>query len=107
MTGASMASTETANPKKALSDRLNEWVAITVVIISVFMAVTNVKDGNIGQNMALAKADAVDAWNEYQAGRIKLHMDEDMLAQLKLNLVTAGADSAAITAEMGRLQKQI
>ncbi|MEJ0041111.1 MAG: DUF4337 domain-containing protein [Rhizomicrobium sp.] len=96
------------DPKKAaLSDRLNEWVAITVVVISVFMAISNVKDGNIGQNMALAKADAVDAWNEYQAGRIKLHMDEDMLAQLKLNIVAAGADRAAIAAEMARLQKQI
>ena len=93
--------------KKLLSDRLNEWVAITVVIISVFMAISNVKDGNIGQNMALAKADAVDAWNEYQAGRIKLHMDEDMLAQLKLNIAAAGADRAAIAAEMDRLQKQI
>ena len=79
-----MSTTEstTDDPKKRLSDRLNEWVAITVVVISVFMAISNVKDGNIGQNMALAKADAVDAWNEYQAGRIKLHVDEDMLAQL-------------------------
>lgn len=102
-----MTTTETADPKKGLADRLNEWVAITVVIISVFMALTNVKDGNIGQNMALAKADAVDSWNEYQAGRIKLHVDEDMLAQLKLNLGVAGADSAAISAEMVRLQKQI
>ncbi|HEY0302697.1 MAG TPA: DUF4337 domain-containing protein, partial [Rhizomicrobium sp.] len=87
--------------------RLNEWVAITVVVMSVFLAIGNVKDGNIGQNMALAKADAVDAWNEYQAGRIKLHMDEDMLAQLKLNMVAAGADRTAISAEMTRLQKQI
>lgn len=105
-----MTSTDTAektDPKKLLTDRLNEWVAITVVIISVFMAISNVKDGNIGQNMALAKADAVDSWNEYQAGRIKLHIDEDMLAQLKLNMVAVGANQPAITAEMARLQKQI
>jgi hypothetical protein len=92
-----------ADLKKALAERLNQWVAITVVILSVFMAVTNVKDGNIGQNMALAKADAVDAWNEYQAGRIKLHVDEDALATLKL----LGADKAAIAAEVARLEADI
>ncbi len=102
-----MSTTENADPKKGLADRLNEWVAITVVIISVFMAVTGVKDGNIGQNMALAKADAVDSWNEYQAGRIKLHVDEDMQAQLKLMLAAAPPNAAAIAAEMTRLQKQI
>src|SRR6195952_5878091 len=95
------------DPKKTLSDRLNEWVAITVVIISVFMALTNVKDGNIGQNMALAKADAVDNWNEYQASRIKLHTDEDMLAQLALSLGANPQNAPAVTAEMARLKKQI
>ena len=75
--------------------------------ISVFMAVTNVKDDNIGQNMALEKADAVDSWNEYQAGRIKLHTDEDMLAQLKLGMGTTAVNAAAVAAEMARLQKQI
>jgi hypothetical protein len=102
-----MAATDTADPKKSLSNRLNEWVAITVVIISVFMALTNVKDGNIGQNMALAKSDSVDAWNEYQAGRIKLHTDEDMLAQLRLGLGGTPANAAAIAEEISRLQKQI
>jgi hypothetical protein len=100
-----MTATETIDPRRALADRLNQWVAVTVVVISVFMALTNVKDGNIGQNMALAKADAVDSWNEYQAGRIKLHLDEDMLAQLRLSPV--GSNSAAVAAEIGRLEKDI
>ena len=56
-----MSTTETTDLQKLMSDRLNQWVAVTVVIISVFMALTNVKGGNIGQNMALAKADAVDS----------------------------------------------
>jgi hypothetical protein len=56
--------------------------------------------------MALAKADAVDSWAEYQAGRIKLHMDEDILATLKL-APPPGATAEATAAEMARLQKQI
>jgi len=63
--------------------RLNDLVAITVVILSVFMAVTKIKDDNIVQAMQLAKADAVDSWAEYQAARIKLHLDENSLAQLQ------------------------
>jgi hypothetical protein len=63
--------------------RLNDLVAITVVILSVFMAVTKIKDDNIVQAMQLAKADAVDSWAEYQATRIKLHTDENSLAQLQ------------------------
>jgi len=100
-----MTTAESIDPRRAQADRLNQWVAITVVVISVFMALTNVKDGNIGQNMALAKADAVDSWNEYQAGRIKLHLDEDVLAQLKLTL--GGSNAAAVSAEMARLEKDI
>jgi len=101
-----MSTTETADPKAAPADRLNEWVAITVVIVSVFMALTNVKGGNIGQNMSLAKADAVDGWAEYQAARIKLHMDEDILATLQL-APPPGATAATTAAEIARLQKQI
>ena len=39
---------------------LNNWVAISVAIISVFMAVSKVKDDNIVQAMLQAKSDAVD-----------------------------------------------
>ena len=75
--------TESANRK------LNDLVAVTVVILSVFMAVAKIKDDNINQAMQKAKADSVDAWTEYQASRIKLHVDENGLAQLRL-LETAG-----------------
>ncbi len=69
--------------------RLNRLVAVTVVILSVFMAVSKIKDDNIVQAMQKAKSESVDAWTEYQAARIKLHVDENGLAQLKL-LETAG-----------------
>src|SRR5262249_43004216 len=52
--------------------RLNNLVAITVVIVAVFMAITKIKDDNINQAMQKAKSESVDAWAEYQASRIKL-----------------------------------
>ena len=71
-------------PEIAESDihdrRLNRAVATTVVILSVTMALVNIKDGNIVQNMQAAQATQVDTWNEYQATRLKLHMEEMALA---------------------------
>src|SRR5690349_13516902 len=64
--------------------RLNQLVAVTVVILSVFGAITKVKDDNIVQAMQKAKSESVDAWAEYQAARIKLHVEENGLAHLRL-----------------------
>jgi len=61
--------------------RLNRAVATTVVILSVSMALTNIKDGNIVQNMQQAQATQVDTWNEYQATKLKLHMEQIAEAQ--------------------------
>ncbi len=78
--------------------RLSNLVAVTVVILSVFMAISKVKDDNINQAMQKAKADSVDAWAEYQAARIKLHVDENGLNQLRL-LETAGNFDKALAAK--------
>ena len=78
--------------------RLNNLVAITVVILSVLMAVSNIKGGNIGQAMQKAKTESVDAWAEYQAARLKLHVDENGLSQLRL-LETAGNFDRALAAK--------
>ena len=88
-----------ADVKTESSDkRLNNLVAVTVVILSVLMAVSNIKDNNINQAMQKAKADAVDAWAEYQASRMKLHVDENGLSQLRL-LETAGNYDKALAAK--------
>ena len=77
--------------------RLNNLVAVTVVLLSVFMAISKIKDDNINQAMQKAKADSVDAWAEYQSARIKLHVDENSLNQLRL-LETAGNFDKALAA---------
>ena len=79
--------------------RLNRAVATTVVILSVSMALVNIKDGNIVQNMQAAQATQVDTWNEYQATRLKLHMEEIALAQ-------GGADAARATAEVAKYRSE-
>ncbi|QWV93859.1 DUF4337 domain-containing protein [Geomonas oryzisoli] len=82
---------------------LNNWVAIAVALISVFMAVCKVKDDNIVQAMLQAKSDQVDAWNEYQAKKLKQH-----LAELGLNQVAALASLAPgkVSAPLAAQQKQ-
>jgi hypothetical protein len=88
-----------ADVKTESSDkRLNNLVAVTVVILSVLMAISNIKDNNINQAMQKAKAESVDAWAEYQSSRVKLHVDENGLAQLRL-LETAGNFDRALAAK--------
>lgn len=82
-------------------DRLNNVIAISVALLSVFMAITKVKDDNICQAMLQAKSDSVDAWNEYQAKRLKHHLVEtarDQAEALSIGVVPAAA---------ARLQEQM
>lgn len=89
---------DTDSKTESSDKRLSNLVAVTVVILSVFMAVTKIKDDNINQAMQKAKAESVDAWSEYQAARVKLHLDENGLAQLRL-LETAGNFDRALAAK--------
>lgn len=77
---------------EAKDRRLNRLVAITVVVLSVFTGVCNIKDGNLVQAMQQAKADSVDTWGEYQATRTKLHVAEN--AREEIAVIGAGASGA-------------
>lgn len=89
-----MAETEAEGSNKTL----NKLVAVTVVLLAVFMSITKVKDDNIVQAMQKAKSESVDAWAEYQAARIKLHVDENGLATLRL-LESAGSIDKTLAAK--------
>ncbi len=85
------------------SDRtLNRMVAVTVVALSVMMAVGNIKDGNIVQNMQADQASRIDLWNEYQATKIKAHLSEDTAA----TLTSLGKSADVPTAAAGRYRKE-
>src|ERR1700741_1119063 len=96
---------------EAKDKRLNKAVAITVGVLSVFMGLAQVKDGNIVQAMQQAQADAVDRWGEYQAPKTKLHIDETARAQLNLFSVpappAAAAERARLTGEIAKYDKEI
>ncbi len=87
-------------PDESKSDdrRLSDLVAVTVVILTVFLAVSKIKDDNIVQAMQKAQAGAVDAWAEYQSTRVKLHVDENGLATLRL-LETGGSIGKELAAK--------
>ena len=84
---------------EAKDKRLSRMVALTVVVLSIFMGLGRVKDGNIVQAMVQAQSNAVDHWDEYQATRTKMHIDETALAQARVN--------PALAAEQTRLATQI
>jgi len=70
--------------ERASESRLNSIIALLVAVTATFMAVCNVKDGNIVQAMQQAQAGAVDQWSYYQAKGMKQNLAESTLDQLQL-----------------------
>ena len=93
-------------PAEGRNKRLNRLVAVTVVILSVFLGLCHIKDDNLVQAMQQAKADAVDTWGEYQATKTKLHISEGEANQLAV-LGELARDKAAVTAQTTALAKQM
>src|ERR1043166_7646618 len=102
-----MGATDAADSAKREDKRLNDLVAVTVVLLTVFMAITKTKDDNINQAMTKAKADAVDAWAEYQFARVKLHVDENGLNQLRLLESAGGVDKALAAKQAAEYEADI
>jgi hypothetical protein len=90
--------TDTTETERKHDPRLNDTIAVTVVILTVFLAICKVKDDNINQAMQKAQSASVDAWAEYQSTRVKLHVDENGLSTLRL-LETAGTIDKAVAAK--------
>jgi len=76
--------------EQAGSSRMNAFIGVMVAVGATFMALCNVKDGNVGQAMAQAQAKAVDTWAYYQAKGTKLNLAEAMLDQLRLQKALLG-----------------
>src|SRR5262249_5262261 len=64
--------------------RLNTAIAAFVAVSATFMALSNVKDGNIVQAMAQAQANSVDAWAYYQAKGTKQNLAIASREQIEL-----------------------
>ncbi|MDE2404605.1 MAG: DUF4337 domain-containing protein [Sphingomonadales bacterium] len=88
---------------EAKDKRLNRMVAITVVVLSVFTGLCAIKDGNLVQAMQQAQSNSIDAWNEYQADKVKLHVAESTRSEI----ATLAAGNPAAAAEVARLDGEI
>jgi hypothetical protein len=90
---------------EAKDKRLNRMVAVTVVVLSVFTGLCNIKDGNLVQAMQQAQSNSVDAWNEYQASRVKLHVDESARATIAAS-VPAAPELARLDTEIAKYKAE-
>src|SRR5882757_47005 len=78
--------------EQADKNSINSRVALFVAITATFMALCNVKDGNIVQAMSQAQAHAIDAWSYFQAKSTKQSIAENTLELLKLQNTPGSAD---------------
>ena len=93
----------------ASESRLNSIIALLVAITATFMALCNVKDGNICQGMQQAQSNAVDQWSYYQAKGMKQNLAEATLDELQLQR-TMLADpkfAALLDEKIASYQKQV
>ncbi len=68
----------------ARESKINAKVAVLVALTATFMAICNVKDGNIVQAMSQAQAHSIDAWSYFQAKSTKEAILENSVEVLKL-----------------------
>lgn len=84
MGDASEAISEAVEKAGEEGSKLSTAVAVAVAILATFLAVCNVKDGNVAQSMAKAQAASVDQWAYYQAKGTKQNLAEVAASQLEL-----------------------
>ena len=78
--------------EQADKNSINSRVALFVAIAATFMALCNVKDGNIVQAMSQAQAHSIDAWSYFQAKSTKQSIVENTLEEIKLQNAPGNAE---------------
>ncbi|MGC4047017.1 MAG: DUF4337 domain-containing protein [Armatimonas sp.] len=77
--------------EKHPSSGFDSAIALLVAIAATFMAVCNIKDGNIVQAMAQAQSRSVSKWSQYQSKSTKQNLAESTVASLEVVAITAPA----------------
>lgn len=89
-------------------DGLNNLIAVLVALLATFMALCNIKDGNIVQAMSQEQAKSVDQWAYYQAKGTKQNLAESVLDQLQLRKAEgAGAAAPLLDKEIATYTQQV
>ncbi len=93
--------------EEAGKSKINSMVALLVAITATFMALCNVKDGNIVQAMSQAQAHAIDAWSYFQAKSTKEAIAENSVQLLKLqNAAASDTIIKKYEAQIARYEKE-
>jgi len=92
--------------EQAEKGKLNAKVALFVAITATFMALCNVKDGNIVQAMSQAQAHSIDAWSYFQAKSTKQAIAENSLNLLKAQKIAGSETLIANYEKKLRVTKQ-
>lgn len=73
----------------ASESKLNSKIAIFVALTATFMAICNIKGGNIVQNMSKAESKAVSSWSYFQAKSTKQNLSENTVELLSSQLLNS------------------
>ena len=88
-------------------NNINAMVSIFVALTATFMALCNVKDGNIVQAMSQAQAHAIDAWSYFQAKSTKQSIAENSLQLIRLQKLTGSEELIKkYESEINRYEKE-
>jgi hypothetical protein len=77
------------NREKEERSKLNSVVAASVAVVATFMAVCNVKAGNVVQAMGKTQIEVIDTWSFFQAKSTKQSLAEAAVDQLTLQRETS------------------
>jgi chromosome segregation ATPase len=100
---------EGGSEKKSKSN-LNSIVAASVAVAATFMAVGNVKAGNVVQAMGKVQIEIVDTWSFFQAKSTKQSLAEAALEQLTLQREAAQlppAQAATVDKQLAQYREKI
>src|SRR5664280_2510776 len=104
---ADIAETIQESLEQSNRNKINSRVALIVAITATFMALCNVKDGNIVQAMSQAQANAVNSWSYFEAKSTKQSITEKSLELLKIENKPEGKEMIKIYEEqIARYEKE-
>jgi hypothetical protein len=101
-----------AQESAAERDGFNGRIAIVVALLSAFLAVSNIKGGDVTDAARDAQINVVDTWNQYQAKRMRQFMLEGFIRNAEANrthLADASVDAAISdwSAEVARYKLEL
>jgi hypothetical protein len=78
----------------ANESKLNAKIALFVALTATFMAICNIKGGNIVQNMAKAQSKSVSGWSYFQSKSTKQNLSENTVEILSSQLLNTNTPKA-------------